>query len=510
MTSEEPSSGYRLGYVTDVEGNFDFFKSFVARSNVLFFSSEELVLRDDCYFVYGGDSVDKGPGDIRLCRALVSLKKKHPDRVFLLVGNRDLNKLRLTSELSTADMARKIDEIPPPHWDPKALTLRQHLEGVVDKSNGSLSSEEEANTRIERLNYMLQRTLGCPDTFEFRRQELAIIDGCSASEVSDDAVLESFLHEVEHPDGSLRQYLENANVAVVIGNTLFAHGAVDKNTIRFVPRLDSRFENPPERPAPGQMCDTVDEWVAGLNDYLKQGLLDYHKRPLWDKDRTTRGGESLMALQNRAAMWGRSIISNCYGDGGCITTDAALEYRKDPNRAVLEETDPLSFEAVSSDPMDATVAEWLLQGGIRRVVVGHKPTGDAPAVLSATYTGVEMVSADTSYSDIKANDNRGVAVPVVELVGDSVFDNHLEIWGSLQDSMEYHNVFHRIHEDGVDVTVGDENLGRRLSDAYWVKATTNQQQYQLCRGSGRNVEYKYVPVADVSLLETNCAEAGSL
>eukprot|EP00978_Attheya_sp_CCMP212_P045031 scaffold331635_cov35-Attheya_sp.AAC.1 len=85
-------------------------------------------------------------------------------------------------------------------------------------------------------------------------------------------------------------------------------------------------------------------------------MKDYVKRPHWNADRTSRGGECLMALQNRAAMWGRSIISNCYGDGGCITTDHAMQYRKkDPQKwSHLEQTDPLAFEGTMSDPMDPT------------------------------------------------------------------------------------------------------------------------------------------------------------
>jgi hypothetical protein len=38
-------------------------------------------------------------------------------------------------------------------------------------------------------------------------------------------------------------------------------------------------------------------------------------------------------------------------------------------------------------------------------------------VLSATHTGVEVVCADTSFSDVRAADNRGVAVSSVELQG---------------------------------------------------------------------------------------------
>lgn len=35
---------------------------------------------------------------------LVRLKKRHPERVVLLVGNRDANKMRFTSELDDSEM----------------------------------------------------------------------------------------------------------------------------------------------------------------------------------------------------------------------------------------------------------------------------------------------------------------------------------------------------------------------------------------------------------------------
>tara|TARA_B100000795_G_scaffold180675_1_gene136847 strand:- start:288 stop:506 length:219 start_codon:yes stop_codon:yes gene_type:complete len=38
-------------------------------------------------------------GSIRVVNTLVKLKRKYPNRVVLLLGNRDLNKLRLSSEL---------------------------------------------------------------------------------------------------------------------------------------------------------------------------------------------------------------------------------------------------------------------------------------------------------------------------------------------------------------------------------------------------------------------------
>lgn len=504
MTSSVTKNGeylvdppFQLGYVTDVEGNLDYFLRFVSESNVLDVvegdatsKSLRLDLRGNCYFVYGGDVVDKGPGDIRLVRALVNLKSRYPDRVFLLVGNRDLNKLRFSAELSEEDMARDLDEIPPPHWDPKAPSLRQFLEKKLHDLNGaSTLTIHELNTRVNRLHYMLEHTLGCPRTFAFRREEIALLRSKDIANISDDEVVDSFLYEVEHQNGSLRQYLEAADVAVCVGNTLFCHGCVDRATMRFIPSMHTKFENPASKPPPAAEIDNVQEWTRQLNHFMKSGLEDFQKRPRWDKTRTTRGGEALMALQNRPAMWGRSIISNCYGDGGCITTENAAKIRDDPERQRMEQTNPLIFEKVCSDPLDEDVAKWLLKDGIRRVVVGHKPTGDCPAVLSSLYTGVEIVSADTSFSDTSADDNRGRALALVEIVGHSSTDNSLKLSGVTREGSCYSSMYVRLHEDGVDESVGDPLLGTTLdSDGWWIKATVDDTYY-LTRGEGRNVEY---------------------
>jgi hypothetical protein len=287
-----------------------------------------------------------------------------------------------------------------------------------------------------------------------------------------------------------------AKIAVAIGNTFFCHGAVDRRTMRFVPDITTRFDHP-HTPGPGVHVDSVDDWIDGLNELLQHGLEDYRQRPYWNENRTSRGGEALMALQNRSAMWGRSIISNCYGDGGCITTRHAprLDHddMHDEDGTGTTVKHPLAFEGVCSDPADPVVTEWLRRHGIQRVVVGHKPTADCPAVLSArrratTTTssghnngsgGLEIVSADTSYSDPTAPDNRGLAVSVVTIVGASRVDNHLECSGTLHDGTSHHSVFARLSvTDGIDESVGDTRLGTTWSqpphdddnDDWWVKA----------------------------------------
>lgn len=98
-----------VGYVTDIEGNIDFWRRFCSLSEVIEDADglDGLRLHRGCHLVFGGDSVDKAAGDLRFLRSLLGLRRRHPDRVHLVLGNRDINKMRLLAELS-----------PGPHWLP--------------------------------------------------------------------------------------------------------------------------------------------------------------------------------------------------------------------------------------------------------------------------------------------------------------------------------------------------------------------------------------------------------
>ena len=93
-----------VGYVTDIEGNYSFWQRYVQLSKVLGINeiSREIELKDEgCHFVFGGDLWDRGRGDMRVLRDLLRLKQRYPERVHFVLGNRDLNKLRLLPELSS-------------------------------------------------------------------------------------------------------------------------------------------------------------------------------------------------------------------------------------------------------------------------------------------------------------------------------------------------------------------------------------------------------------------------
>eukprot|EP00750_Incisomonas_marina_P000282 INCI10217.2.p1 GENE.INCI10217.2~~INCI10217.2.p1 ORF type:complete len:758 (-),score=96.23 INCI10217.2:293-2566(-) len=239
-----------VSYLTDVEGNIDYFRRFVDISEALSFEDVELdvdrvnkgksgasehrevnyspsalvpgrrlVLRTGYAFVFGGDLFDKGPGDLQLAKWLCDLKERYPHRVFLLLGNRDINKMRFLAELESQPphdgrvetvVGRRLWD-QPPFWDSHAPSF---LEWLAKRSapkhhqlsnslpclpvNGSLKSGASAsgsagrNTHCDRnvdmsplrpgpssqllqLRWMLECTLGSPSAFEFRRQELQIM-----------------------------------------------------------------------------------------------------------------------------------------------------------------------------------------------------------------------------------------------------------------------------------------------------------------------------------------------
>jgi len=148
---------YEVAFLTDVEGNIGYFERWVQMSRILAYTGPDrkalTLTHPRAYFVYGGDVADRGDGGERLLRLLVGLKRDYPDRVSLLVGNRDLNKLRMTSELAPSDLARHHSMIPPIHWDISAPTLSQYLEEVAAARGGGATADD-CDCAAERLRWM--------------------------------------------------------------------------------------------------------------------------------------------------------------------------------------------------------------------------------------------------------------------------------------------------------------------------------------------------------------------
>lgn len=52
----------------------------------------------------------------------------------------------------------------------------------------------------------------------------------------------------------------------------------------------------------------------------------------------------------------------------------------------------------------------------------------------------------------------------------------------------------------LELVQGDDCIGRRTQDGYFVKSATADQRYSLCKVSGYKYEYKYVPSFELTSL----------
>ncbi|CAJ1356706.1 unnamed protein product [Effrenium voratum] len=236
----------KVTYLTDVEGHWPYFCNFVDLSEGLAFAEEgdqraaraapELILEDGWHFVFGGDTCDKGPGSLRCLQALVSVKKRYPDRVHLLLGNRDINKMRYTSEFTDDEVARMSPDSPAAFWVPEdkrtspwefISSLAAHAEG---KDDALLTVEEIRSycTKANLMRYHLKYDMGSDGEFDFRRQELAHMTGRHVSQVSDDEVMQSYEDSVAE-GGVMREYMRLAELVCLLGGTLFVHGQIIGN-----------------------------------------------------------------------------------------------------------------------------------------------------------------------------------------------------------------------------------------------------------------------------------------
>ena len=133
----------------------------------------------------------------------------------LILGNRDINKMRLTAELHP-DGWEPADTHPGVYWRQRRPELPRGTPALylADQPEGM-----REDSRASRLRYTLAETMGSPKAFEQRRAELAAERGWGGDGgVTDECVLESYLRSLE-PGGLMRTYLQQAQRATYLGRT---------------------------------------------------------------------------------------------------------------------------------------------------------------------------------------------------------------------------------------------------------------------------------------------------
>eukprot|EP00981_Chlorochromonas_danica_P007066 scaffold1537_cov162-Ochromonas_danica.AAC.24 len=363
-------NGPLVGFATDLEGDYHYWQRYVDHSTVLYHDKVDgqVKLRDRSIFVYGGDVCDRGDGDIRILQDLLHLKKEHPDRVYFIMGNRDINKLRLPFSLSQHSLEKEASV----YW----------LRTTQDQQTAQ--SEVSRRCTASKLKWILSRTMGAPQAFEFRRRELEQLLGHPAS---DEEVSNSFLDMIRPSPkpGLLLQYLKQAQVALLLGDTLFLHGALHDYNRGWVPG--------DERETVYEQAETITDprqWIDRLNSFARREIEDYCA----NCDRYIKAIES--SNNKDAIIWEESG-----GYGHAQPGSRLLQYGmgwlpdRQQNPSVIYSS---YLSAGQANPPNITAAQWLVENNIHQLIVGHQPHGDAPWPITLLQNQLRILCADTAYS----------------------------------------------------------------------------------------------------------------
>ncbi len=377
----------RLTYLTDVEGNINYLQRWVEKSTLVSFDGRGQLQFNypNSNFVFGGDCVDKGDGDLEVLKLLTQFKHSHPDDVQLIVGNRDINKTRINVELDPKHIRTRLSGNGA-RWVPGSSPLDvvcEHMiaDGYLTKGTAARSITPEAyqmylaqkpisSCQVMYLKWMLNETMGCgssagkPETFELRRRELS---KSRLSTVTDSEVVDSYLESVS-PSGLMTQYLKAAQVGAIVEDTLFIHGAVTADNMGHVP---------------GQVPSSmVHDWIQRLNSWYQASLDQWLNAPSRVTDEPAVGPLHEYAL--------------------CKPGESAFNTKQ----VIMADW----FQGRPAASVSCEVQNFLYNSGIRRVITGHKPCGDRPLVVCSD-SRLQVIVGDTSYSDVTAkDDNRGLAV----------------------------------------------------------------------------------------------------
>lgn len=339
----------------DVEGRGFTLDSFINNSEAFVVSdSGEIAIKPGYKFIFMGDAVDRGDASLRVLQTILRLKETFPDNVVLILGNRDLNKLRLPIELSPEALAQP----------PSSRIATQPYTEWLNENGYEIALFSDGPTR---LKWILSKTMGAPGAFEFRRQELKNTYG---RDISDRNVFESFLSDFgKH--GIMTRYLKAAQLGYYSQEqgTIVVHGGITKKSLGHIP---------------GQAyVEKIIDWIPQLNEWAQKNI-------------------RLMLDGNIA---GLDIVNYQQPIPNTLSNDYSVVYSR-------------NFNLLTANPElpEKSVQQRLLSQGFHTLIVGHTPIGELPLVISngkfrVLYTDNSASNLQVASSTIIANGTIKVKSP---------------------------------------------------------------------------------------------------
>ncbi|EPY32834.1 hypothetical protein STCU_02619 [Strigomonas culicis] len=315
------------------------------------------------------------------------------------------------------------------------------------------------------MKWLFRCRMGSPNVFEDRRAEIAQRRRCDTGAVTDEEVIEHFMASAAAEGGMVYRYLQQGQMAALIGRSLFVHGGVTWQNVGYCPYpFSAAAAYSATALLPGTMHASAPEWVAALNRLTREGFEEWVAHPHRAPDGSRTGGEYLRSFAYRYTPVLYSVMVNS----------------------------PINPTTLC--PIDREAGQYLFDNGIDTVCCGHQPTGDSPTLV-ATEQGGFVIVADNSYC--AADNSRGQAVAEVLLEQDARRPDRrvqVHIRGSHADGRPFE---YSVPPKGDRIA---PLLGRPLPDGWWTKMPSADRTHIVCHKTTNrffSIQYKELPVEAV-------------
>ena len=413
----------RITYLTDVEGDAAYLNRHIENSKVLRFddSSSKNMIDFSCphaMLIYGGDVWDKGGSDLYVIRQLLHLKQKYPDRVHFIMGNRDINKMRISQELSSS-----------------------HHDGVwwirtTNKGRGN--KPDPTGSKSERLKWILAHTMGSPNAFELRRSELKRErennnnnNNNNNTIVSDEDVLQSYLDSCHAQTGEMGQYLSQAHLCFKLGKLLVMHGALPwmvPNQQQYDTTTRSNLATPwlssnKEEEETAHYTNSyngnnaINEWLNALSKFAQSQIQQWKlaadtKIPTNDVW-SSKGGFDYWPASQQQQQQQDNTTTTMHSYAGLLQYGMGWLPTEERIPTVVysswtQSGMPRQFFSLGSSQEAESTTKFMNDLDVKVILSGHQPQGDLPTPIRLDDDKL-ILACDTSYSgDVQwfiANDN---------------------------------------------------------------------------------------------------------
>jgi len=357
------SSGCFQGYSPPINKNLNGFKNVQQMR-----SRQSLKLNNNCSFFFLGDAVDKGNDTIRILRDLVYLKEVYINDVFLVPGNREINKLRWLQEFSkdgkiVPDNFYKFTMSKFPIQEAKGLIASKNFNGLFNKYFGG--------------------TFGAPKAMEFRSQELGL-DNLRQSNYNQwiTTILKSLREDVETyknntggpSRGLLRRYLELSSMVVRYNDLLLSHGYIGPDSLGKVPLNNGRYNS-----YDINTLRDIDNWIRALNKFKKDNLRVIIEKGHYgqtQKNANRQGRSHAKFAGNDLILYQEPLLDGKYSFNQNSVVLGRNSNGQDSGNA---------FDILEGAHQQATLK--LSKAGINVRVSGHTPVGQSSFIQKANIPG---------------------------------------------------------------------------------------------------------------------------